>query len=316
MGTTGAVSAYGPCANPWNTAHCAGGSSGGSAAAVAAHLVAGAVGSDSGGSTRLPAAYCGVLGLKLTFRSMPYDGYTGLATTLSAPGTFARDADDLRVLTEAVLDRPLPAGDGAHLRVGIVADPFWTDLDPAVEDACRRAIDATGWTSTAMTLDRAELIAIAASVRISAELGGNIPAAVLAEADAPTRAVLQYAAAIPARAMVRADRVRAALRRALAAAFEEVDVLAWPTTPAPAPRLDTPFVTLPSGPVLADLANMRQAVPANLAGIPRISVPVGLHPEGLPIGLQLLGAWGREAVLIDAAGHIADTFQSKPGAPP
>lgn len=94
MGTTGTVSAYGPAANPWALDRCAGGSSSGSAAAVATGLTAGSVGSDSGGSTRVPAAYCGVLGLKLTYRAVPYDGYTGAGSSFSAPGLFARDDRD------------------------------------------------------------------------------------------------------------------------------------------------------------------------------------------------------------------------------
>ena len=145
MGTTGTISAYGRHANPWNPTHCPGGSSGGSAAAVAARLVAGSIGSDSGGSTRLPAAYCGVVGLKITYGSVPYDGYFGLGTTFSAPGALCRDAADTRLLTEAMLGRPLGPSDDDRLRVGVVDEPFWSDSDPAVAAACRQAIDAAGW---------------------------------------------------------------------------------------------------------------------------------------------------------------------------
>jgi len=115
LGTTGRASPHGPAGNPWNPAHCAGGSSGGSAAAVAARMVGGAVGSDSGGSTRLPAGWCGVVGLKVTYGSLPYDAYTGQNSTLSAPGSFGRDAADARLLAEAMLARPLPASDGGAL---------------------------------------------------------------------------------------------------------------------------------------------------------------------------------------------------------
>ena len=101
------------------------------------------------------------------------------------------------------------------------------------------------------------------------------------------------------------DRVRAAVRRELAAAFADVDVVAWPTNPAPAPPLAAPVLTLPSGPAPPDGPNLRQAVIANLAGVPGISIPVGLHSSGLPIGLQLLAAWGEEAALLDAADHLS-----------
>jgi Asp-tRNA(Asn)/Glu-tRNA(Gln) amidotransferase A subunit family amidase len=196
MGTTGIVSAYGPTRNPWNVASCAGGSSGGSAAAVAGRIVAGSLGSDSGGSTRLPAAYCGVVGLKVTYRSLPYDGYFGVGTTFSAPGAFARDAADTRLLVEALL-----AGPAAMARL-------------------------------------------------------------MAEAGSPPPALLN--------------------------------------------EIDDPWVGLPSGRLPADISNVRQASLANLCGVPAISVPVGLHPSGLPIGLQLLAPWSSEGRLFDAALHLED----------
>jgi Asp-tRNA(Asn)/Glu-tRNA(Gln) amidotransferase A subunit family amidase len=98
--------------------------------------------------------------------------------------------------------------------------------------------------------------------------------------------------------------VRAAVRYSLAAALETVDFLAWPATPSTAPTLDDPWVTLPSGRVLVDVPNVRQNSFANLTGAPAISIPVGLSDSQMPIGLQLLGPWGSEARLLDAAEHI------------
>jgi Asp-tRNA(Asn)/Glu-tRNA(Gln) amidotransferase A subunit family amidase len=140
MGTTGRASVWGPGRNPHDLARCAGGSSGGSASAVAARLVAGSIGSDSGGSTRIPAAYCGVVGLKTTWGSVPRDGYTGGVSTFSAAGAFGRDAADTRLLSEVLTGRALPSGDGTSLRCGIVRSPFWEDLDPEVEARCREAL--------------------------------------------------------------------------------------------------------------------------------------------------------------------------------
>src|SRR5665213_1848333 len=108
----------------------------------------------------------------------------------------------------------------------------------------------------------------------------------------------------PARFVPRADRVRAAVRAALAEAFGGVDLIAWPCTPTAAPPLSNPWVSLPSGQSPADGPNMRQAAIANLCGIPGIAVPVGLHSSALPMGLQLLAAWGQESVLLDAAQHL------------
>jgi aspartyl-tRNA(Asn)/glutamyl-tRNA(Gln) amidotransferase subunit A len=304
MGTTGAASPHGPARNPVNLEHCPGGSSSGSASAVGGHLVAGALGSDSGGSARLPAGWSGVVGLKITYGSVPYDGYAGANSSLSAPGVFARDSADARVMAEALLGRQLPAGDGPALRVGIVRTPFWDDLDPEVAAACEAAL--AGFTDVReITLTSAVLSASAGAVRVGAELGAMVPDGVIDDVEPLTRALLQFGALHPARRLIRADRVRAAIRRELAGAFADVDVVAWPTNPAPAPPLAAPVLNLPSGPALPDGPNLRQAVIANLAGVPGISIPVGLHSSGLPIGLQLLSAWGEEGALLDAADHLA-----------
>jgi aspartyl-tRNA(Asn)/glutamyl-tRNA(Gln) amidotransferase subunit A len=304
MGTTGVVSAYGAHSNPWNLDHCPGGSSGGSAGAVAARLVAGSVGSDSGGSTRLPAAYCGVVGLKVTYRALPYDNYFGMGTTFSAPGAFGRDAGDARLLTSALLDRALPDETARDLRVGIVRDPYWTDSQPEVVALAEQALAATGWTVREITIDHLELASAALMVRLGAE-AGTPPAAFLQVLSPMTRAIMLSNVLRPASAVSRADRARAAIRRSVANALADVDVLAWPTVPAPAPRLDHPFVEVPSGTMPADIVNMRQAVVGNLTGQPGINIPVGFA-DGLPVGLQLLGPWGDEGLLLAAALHMED----------
>ena len=306
MGTTGRASPYGAAANPWNTAHCPGGSSSGSAAAVAARLVAGAVGSDSGGSTRLPAGWCGVVGLKVTYGALPYDGYTGANSTFSAPGAFARDAADARLLLEALWARELPAhkrSDGG-LRAGVVRSPYWEDIDAEVRAACESALAALGAAPVELELPFAELAAPAGAVRAGAELGVAVPRELIGELDPVSRGLLQYGALQPARRIVRADRVRARLRRELVGAFGGCELLAWPTNPAPAPPIQAPMLALPSGPALPDAPNIRQAILANLAGVPGVSVPVGFHSSGLPIGLQLLAPWGHESRLLDGAERI------------
>ena len=303
MGTTGRASVWGPARNPRDPSRCAGGSSGGSGSAVAAHIVAGSIGSDSGGSTRIPAAYCGVVGLKTTWGSVPPEGYTGGVSTFSAAGAFGRDAGDARLLSEVLTARALPAGDGARLRCGIVRAPFWEDLDPEVEARCREALEAAGWELVELALDRVELCGPAAASRLAPELLAGLDLSILDELDPATRALTQFALLTPAVRMVRADRVRAHLRRDTARAFERADVLAWPASPAPPPLVDAPVVELPSGTSLADPPNLRQATLANLTGVPGISIPVG-DAAGLPVGLQLLAPWGEEARLLDAADHL------------
>jgi len=303
MGTTGVYSAYGATHNPWDLTRCAGGSSGGSAAGVAARLVAGSLASDSGGSTRIPGAYCGVVGLKLTYGSVPYDGYFGAATTFSAPGVVARDAGDARTLTAALVQRPLPQQTGSGLRIGVVRDPFWNDVDHETADVCQRALKLAGWKVTEIKIENIELAVAAFLGRLIAEAGVPSPD-VLSTISAPTRALLLAGMLTPARFVPRADRVRAAVRYSLAAAFDTVDFLAWPTSPAVAPLLEDTWVDLPSGRIPVDVPNVRQASIANLAGIPGISLPVGLSTSNLPLGLQLLGPWGSESRLLDAAEHM------------
>jgi Asp-tRNA(Asn)/Glu-tRNA(Gln) amidotransferase A subunit family amidase len=304
MGTTGVASAYGPAANPWNTEHCAGGSSSGSAAAVSARLVGGSIGSDTGGSTRLPAAYCGVVGLKLTFGGIPRDGYLGQNSQLSAPGTFGRDSADVRLLTEAVLRRHLRAGSGARLRAGLARGPYWDNIDPEVEAVCETAIDSTGWKKVDLVIEGTEHAQAAGTILSAGALGSSFNAAVVKEADPFTRALIHEMMLWPATLISRADRIRAQLRRSVARAFGACDVLAWPTSPAPAPLISSPILQLPRGSVPADPANLRQATLANLTGLPGVSVPVGFSSEGLPIGLQLHATWGAEAMLLDAAEHV------------
>jgi Asp-tRNA(Asn)/Glu-tRNA(Gln) amidotransferase A subunit family amidase len=303
-GTTGHVSAYGPVGNPWNEQRCGGGSSGGSAAAVGARLVAAAVGTDGGGSVRLPAAYCGVTGLKGTYGSAPPDGYTHRFSSLGAAGPMCRDAADARLFGEVLFNRVLPPGDGAALRVGIVRSPYWEDIDPEIEGACRDALAAAGWASEDMRIEGAEHTRAATVLRLTLEALPSVRPHELADADPLMRALVKYERLLPARNLVQADRVRALLRRELKSAFERVDLLAWPTVPAPAPPIARPTVQLPSGPQPADPVNVAQTGLGNLAGIPGISLPVGTHSSGLPMALQLQAAWGRDELLLDAAEHL------------
>jgi aspartyl-tRNA(Asn)/glutamyl-tRNA(Gln) amidotransferase subunit A len=306
-GSTGHISAYGPCATPWDTSRCAGGSSSGSGSAVGARLVAGAVGTDGGGSIRFPAAYCGITGLKLTWGLVPPDGYTHGFASMGAPGPMCRDAADARLLAGVLLGRPLDSRRATTLRVGVPA-ALWQNLDSEVEGACGAALDALGEAGLArrgVALDGTDHVVIATMLRLTTE-GAPAARPELMEDLRPQlspvgRALTKYQLLLPAAALVKADRVRAQLRASLAQAFEEVDVLAWPTVPAPSPPIDDPRVELPSGRTPADYANVRQGGIANLAGVPAISVPCGLTGARLPVGLTLVAPWREDERLLDVA---------------
>lgn len=302
-GSTGIQSAYGPVGNPWNPKHVGGGSSGGSASSVGARIVAGSVGADGGGSIRLPAAYCGVTGIKPTFGAVPVDGNIHGYSDLDALGPLTRDAADARLMLDALMATELPAGDAVKLTVGIPRF-FWDDLDPEVEAACKAALDAAGWPRREVEIDMQEHVRISTALNLVLQAGPEFPASMLETADPVSRAYGKFAALLPASTLVRTQRVRSQLRRSLARSFADVDLLALPTVPAPAPAIENPTVTLPAGDQPADRANVRQTGLGNLTGTPAISVPVGLHSNGLPMALQLMGPWQAEARLLDAAEHI------------
>jgi Asp-tRNA(Asn)/Glu-tRNA(Gln) amidotransferase A subunit family amidase len=307
IGSTGHISAYGPCATPWDVTRCAGGSSGGSAAAVGARLVAGAVGTDGGGSIRYPASYCGVTGLKLTWGLMPSDGYTHGFASMGAAGPLCRDAADARLLAGAMLARPLSSRRANGLRIG-VPPQMWTDLDPEVESSCRAALESlteAGCELRQVDLEGTDHAVSATVIRLTIEGVPSAKPELVREIEpklSPVgRALTKYQLLLPAVALAKADRVRAQIRRSLADSFDRVDVLAWPATPAPSPRVEEPAVDLPSGRYPADFANVRLGGLANLAGVPALSVPCGLTGRRLPVGLQLLAPWREDERLLDIA---------------
>ncbi|HEX5761889.1 MAG TPA: amidase [Solirubrobacterales bacterium] len=309
-GSTGNLSVYGPARNPWDTSRCPGGSSSGPAAAVAGGLVAGAVGADGLGSVRFPAAYCGLTGLKPTFGRAALDGHHMAPVTRTiVAGPLCADAADCRLLGSAMFGESLAAADASGLRIGVVRDVVSEDVTPEVREACETAVEQlreeTGGEVHEIELPDLEAATVAAVLLISEEgMHGASPERLNRldpEISPLGRGTLKYRMLLPVAATVQASRLRTLMRRRLAALFEDVDVIAWPTIPAPAPPLDSPVVELPSGYLSADQANVRGAALANLTGIPSISLPVGFSGDGLPLALQLQGAWGRDELLLDAA---------------
>lgn len=308
--STGNTSVYGPAHNPWDIERCPGGSSSGPAAAVAARLVAGSVGADGIGSIRFPAAYCGLTGLKPTFGRSAMAGHhmDGVSTTIVS-GPLCADAADCRLLGSALFGEELPAGDAAGLRIGVIRDAVSEDVAPEVREACEEAIEAlraqTGGEVIEIELPDLDAAALATVLIANTESLGEATPERLNHLDPEispiNRGFLKYRMLLPAAASVKAYRIRTLMRRRMADLFADIDVLAWPTTPAVAPPLEAPLVELPSGTLSADQANVRGAGLANLTGIPAISVPVGLGAGELPIALQLQAAWGHDELLLDAA---------------
>ncbi|GAA1793808.1 amidase [Actinomadura chokoriensis] len=309
-----------PTRNPRDTARIPGGSSGGSAAAVAAGHVPLALGSDTGGSVRIPSAYCGTAGYVPSPGRLPGDGVLPLAWSLDRIGLIAATAGDLAGFASA-LGTIAPAGgvarpDGfAGLRVGVPRGVLDDPIDPAVGAAVERAFAAVrdlggeivdveiphGWAAVAagMTIILAECLDYHRERRGP---GGDE----LFGAD--VRAMLDLADELPAGAYVRAQRVRQVLRGEALSVLSGVDLLAMPTMPCVAPRADAAAGgTIPVGDAEVPLAeaHMRYTVLANLAALPCGTQPLGAGGGGLPIGLQWVAAPGRDDALISAMTTFA-----------
>ena len=327
-GATGTVSCFGPARNPWNVDCIAGGSSSGSAAALAAGLVAAATGTDTGGSIRVPAACCGVVGLKPTYGRVSRNGVFPFAWGLDHVGPMARRVADAATLLTAMAGRDPFDPTSADA----VAEDFSRDLGHGVT-GLRFAIPDFRFLELA-TSPVAE--AVVEAGRIFEELGARKvdiegpeelalvgPAAIalfLAEGGAvhrdtlrshpekyceETRAFLGLAERVSAHAYLQAQRLRAALADGFARIFQGTDLLLTPTLPITAPRLDQRQVDGADG-----LMDVRAALtlftrPFNLTGLPALSMPCGFA-DGLPIGLQIVGRPFDEARLLGAAHAYED----------
>ncbi|WP_168221071.1 amidase [Actinomadura sp. WMMA1423] len=309
-----------PTRNPRDTARIPGGSSGGSAAAVAAGHVPLALGTDTGGSVRIPSAYCGVAGLVPSPGRLPGDGVLPLAWSLDRVGLIAATASDLTGsavalgITAAADARARPAG-FEGLRVGVPRGALDEPIDPGVAAAVEQALAAVrdlggrvveveiphGWAAVAAGLT----IILAESADYHRERRGP-GLEELFGADA--RAMLGLADGIPAGAYVRAQRVRQALRGEALAALAGADLLVTPTMPCVAPRADEVgdgMVPVGGKEVPMGEAHLRYNVLANLAALPCGTQPLGADHRGLPIGLQWVAAPGRDGALLSAMTTFA-----------
>ncbi len=303
-----------PARNPWNLDHIPGGSSSGSGAALAAGLTVGALGSDTGGSIRGPAAFCGIVGLKPTYGRVSRAGVVTLSWTLDHTGPMTRTVEDCALMLQAlaghdpadpassrepVADYSAGLTSGVKgLRVGIPRDYFFHDVKPEVSAAFEAAMATLSklgaevrevqipsiWAAPAlMVIMLTEAFAYhARDLRERPGLYGEV-----------LREKLLAGALFTADEYVQAQRLRSRLREDTHRALEEVDVLATPTTPGTAPAFKT--VLDPDFPFAR--SNM---APFNMTGLPTLALPCGFSPDGLPISLQLAGRPFEEAAVLRA----------------
>jgi len=302
---------YGMTLNPLHRGRTSGGSSSGSAALVGAGVCHHATGTDTGGSIRIPAAYCGIVGLKPTYGLVPVAGVFELSPSLDHVGPLARTVRGAAELLAVLSGAPCPVEPVSGVRVGVLvrhlAEP---QLRPGVRDRVREAVERlAGLGFDVREVDVSELDSAdeALGAIVLYEAWQAHRARYEAEADLygpGTRHLLELGREISAddyaAALSDGERITAGFDRVLA----EVDVLAGPTVAYVAPPEDPPFGT-PDGDVEA-----RFTGPYNLAGMPAVSVPCGPAEDGLPAGLQLAAARGRDAFLLSVAAAHEEAFHA------
>ncbi|MGK7344796.1 MAG: Asp-tRNA(Asn)/Glu-tRNA(Gln) amidotransferase subunit GatA [Candidatus Nitrospinota bacterium M3_3B_026] len=351
MGSSNETSFFGPVKNPWDISRIPGGSSGGSAAAVAADLCAAALGSDTGGSVRQPASLCGIVGLKPTYGRVSRFGLVAFASSLDQIGPMTKDVADCALMLGAIAgDDPLdstcspePVPDytadldkGVEgMTIGVPEEYFVEGMDEDVEKTVRAALEAlkeAGAAVKPISLPHTKYGVPAYYVIAPAEASSNLArydgvkygfraqgAKSLMEMYSRTREE-GFGAEVKRRIMLgtyalssgyydayylKAQKVRALVRKDFAEAFGDVSAIVAPTSPSAAfgigERTGDPLKMY-----LSDIFTIN----ANLAGIPGLSVPCGHTPEGLPVGLQILGKWFDEASLF----RVASVVEEKTGA--
>ncbi len=310
FGTTGEDSAFGPARHPLDPSRSPGGSSSGSAVSVAAGMAWASIGTDTGGSIRIPAAACGLVGLKPTFGEVSCDGVVPLAPSLDHVGPLARCVADarlvLRALRPAAPVRPV-ACDPVTRRLGCPRPFFLDQLDPAVretfEGALGRLRDA-GWDLRDTPIRHAEDTPAVCLHLVLAEAAAAHAYGLDHHADryfADVRLRLELGRYVLGEDYVRAQRGREVLAASVDAALTGCDALVLPALAVPAPRLGADAVDIdgrsePLRPLMLRLTQL-----FNATGHPAISIPCGPTSDGLPCGLQLVGLRNRTDHLLDVA---------------
>lgn len=308
---------YGTVRNPWDTSRFPGGSSGGSAAAVAARLCFGALGTDTDGSVRVPAAFNGVVGLRPSIGVVSNDGVVPLAWTMDTVGPLCRTARDCALLLAAMIDGA-PGGadpaaraarwreDATGIRIGIDDAYCFDDLQPEVETALRAAVSTFQELGARIVpVDLGDITGnVAAEMTVVSSEASTYHQRWLRERAADygddVRIQLELGELLLATQYVQAQRYRTLLQRSLRRSLEQADVILSPTVGFVAIPAGATHVALGSArAVHAMSAVMRYTGLASLTGFPAISVPCGFSEDGLPIGLQLLGRPLAEHALLE-----------------
>jgi aspartyl-tRNA(Asn)/glutamyl-tRNA(Gln) amidotransferase subunit A len=305
-GGSSVISHFGPVRNPIDPERIAGGSSGGSAAAVASGMCFAAIGTDTAGSVREPAALCGIVGLKPSYGLVSTEGIIPLSPSLDHAGPITHSVQDAAIVLDVIAPGEQPLASSLHetiqgWRVGVPRPFFFEDLDPEVESAVETALDELAClgcvvaevdlrVDTDRTLQSVEAFACHRErIATSAQLYNPETLRRLRTGEQVTDSQADAA-----------RRELAHMREEIAKVFQSVDVLITPTTPVPAPRL-ADLMAQPDLLRPAELVLLRNTRPANVWALPAISVPCGFTSGGLPIGLQIIGPLGHDDRVLQLA---------------
>lgn len=327
-----------PTRNPWRSDAIAGGSSGGSAAAVAARMCHGAIGTDTSGSIRIPAAACGAVGLKPTYGRVSRSGVTPLAPSLDHTGPLARTTRDVAVLMDvlaghdpadpATVDVPVPAHAAAleagidGMVVGVPTNYFFDRVDSQVETAVRHAIaelERLGARLREVWVPHAELYRETGATIVMPEASAYHRHAVRRDAKRYTETVrlfLEAGETILATDYIEALEAKALIQHEWRRMFDDVDAVVTPTLPATAARVGQAAFRWPDG-IHEGVAECyaRICAPASLTGFPALSLPCGFDAAGLPIGLQVIGREFAEPAVL-RVGHAYEVAAGRAWAAP
>ena len=332
---------FGAVRNPWGTEHVPGGSSGGGGANVAAGVTFASLGTDLGGSVRLPGAFCGVVGLKQTFGRVSQRGLLVTSYNGDHIGPMTRAVADSAIVLQAIAGHdpldpstvPVPVPDYSAglglgvrgLRMGVPSNYYFEDLEPEVEEATRRAVAALeelGAISVPVELPNMKYIGAVRMAAMADAIVTHEPFLRASREDYGPDVLYRtlggqfvlghhYSKAMKAQRLIQEDYARA---------LQDVDFIVTPTTPLVAPRIDSPYIehngtthrVRGAGSGLVS----RNTSPLNGTGHPAISVPCGLNSAGLPIGLQFITAGFRETLLFQVADAYEQVSPSRGRRPP
>ena len=335
-GITSANPHFGAVRNPWNVKHSPGGSSGGSGAAIAAGMAYGALGTDTGGSIRIPASFCGTVGLKPTYGRVSRHGVMPLSWSLDHVGPLTNSVRDAALMLNVIAGHDAADDSSSRhpvvdfvpddhcsargLRIGFPENFFFENLDSDVEMCVRGAIarlQALGAEIKPVKVpDIAEVNAVGRMMLLceaSAMLEPHL--ADRGQFGADVLALLDQGRLLPATDYIHAQRLRKRMQGEFAQVWRSVDCLITPTTPNTAPRVGDTTVKLGGKEEDVRLATTRLVRSLNLLGLPALSIPCGLSGEGLPAGLQIVGPAFEEALVLRVGAAMEDGGVGVPPCP-